>query len=130
TNITQALAVNTPLSVSSTIVGQVFDFTLRGADELVWRVESRRVLFRCYSAVSWSIVKPDGTNLTSTGLCANVGAFNNQTLPTTEIGRASCRERAKNGGATVTLKQNRTKDLADNTPLSVSSTHAGQGLAA
>src|SRR2546428_14106655 len=66
------------------------------------------------------------TNLTSSGLCANVGAFNNQTLPTTGTYTVVLNPYASTGGATLTLTQNITQALAVNTPLSVSSTLAGQ----
>src|SRR5437870_3027752 len=125
-NSTQALAVNTPLSVSSTIVGQVFDLTFSGTAGQVVSVAATSVTYPCYSAVSWSIVKPDGTNLTSSGLCANVGAFNNQTLPTTGTYTVVLNPHSTTRCATLTLTQNITQALAVNTPLSVSSTLAGQ----
>src|SRR5437870_13856981 len=81
-NSTQALAVNTPLSVSSTIVGQVLDLTFSGTAGQVVSVAATSVTYACYSGVSGSIVKPNGNNLTLTGLCASVGASKNQVTPT------------------------------------------------
>jgi YD repeat-containing protein len=104
-NITQALAFNTPLSVSSTLAGQVFDLTFSGTAGQVVSVAATSVTYPCYSGVGWSIVKPDGTNLVSSGLCASSGSFNNQTLPTTGTYTVVLNPYATTGGGTFTLSQ-------------------------
>src|SRR5207245_5799947 len=112
--------------MSSTYAGQLADHSFSGTAGQVVSVAATSVTYPCYSAVSWSIVKPDGTNLTSSGLCANVGAFNNQTLPTTGTYTVVLNPYASTGGATLTLTQYSTQALAVNPPLSVSRTIGGQ----
>src|SRR5438132_623917 len=72
-----------------------------------------------------SIVKPDGTNLVSSGVSGN-GSFNNKTLPTTGTYTVLVNSLSYTGGVTLTLTQNITQPIALNTPQSVSSTLAGQ----
>src|SRR5437762_202908 len=72
-----------------------------------------------------SIVKPDGTDMVSSGVCGN-GSFNNQTLPTPGTYSVPTRRSSDLGGVTLTLTQNITQSIAFNTPQSVSSTLAGQ----
>src|SRR5437870_6920862 len=73
-NSTQALAVNTPLSVSSTIVGQVFDLTFSGTAGQVVSVAATSVTYPCYSAVSWSIVRSEERRVGKEGRWGAVGA--------------------------------------------------------
>src|SRR3989442_11557397 len=60
-NSTQALAVNTPLSVSSTLAGQVFDLTFSGTAGQGGSVAATSVTHPCYSRSEGHTAEPQAT---------------------------------------------------------------------
>src|SRR5439155_404149 len=123
-NITQPIAFNTPQSVSSTVIGQVFDLTFSGTAGQVVSLAATNNNYPCYD-IDRSIVHPDGSNLATTGAGGN-GTFNNQTLPTTGTYTLLLHTLSHFPYTTLFRSQNITQPIAFNTPQSVSSTLAGQ----
>jgi YD repeat-containing protein len=123
-NISQAIAFNTPLNVSSTLAGQVFDLTFSGAAGQIVSAAATNNTYSCFGT-TFSILKPDGTSLANFIHCGN-SSLNNQTLPSTGTYTVLVNPGSNTGGATFTLTQNISQALASNTPLTVSSTLAGQ----
>jgi len=123
-NTTQTLAFNTTLTVSSTNIGQVFDLTFSGTAGQVVSLAATNITYPCW-AMWVTILKPDGTSLTSNNMCGS-GSFNNVTLPSTGTYTVLVNPGANTGGATFTLTENITEAIVANAPLAVSSTLAGQ----
>src|SRR5260370_1238142 len=125
-NITQSLAFNTPLTVSSTLAGQVFDLTFSGT---AGQVVSLAMTNSTYSGdcPNVSIRNPNGTTLASTTICGgSSSSLSNETLPTTGTYTVLVNPGVATGGYTFTLTQNITQSLPFNSPLTVRSSLAGQ----
>jgi hypothetical protein len=122
-NITESIAFNTPLTVSSTLPGQVYDLTFSGTAGQVVSVAATNVTISC---MNFSILNPDGSTLNSTGVCGSNGSVNNKTLPATGTYTILVNSGSVSGSATFSLTQNITQSIAFSTPLTVSSTVPGQ----
>src|SRR5439155_1102082 len=115
---------NTPQTVSSTIVGQVFDLIFSGTAGQVVSLAATNNNYPCYDMVL-SIVKPDGTNLVSSGVCGNRSEER-------RVGQKSGTQRVQEnsltytGCVTLTWLEIIRLVLPFNTPQTVSSTLAGQ----
>ena len=132
-NITQSLPFNSPLTVSSALAGQSFDLTFSGtaAQQVVSLVITNNS-YPCggpplfYGNLNVSILKPDGTTLVSDNALCGSDSLNNVNLPTTGTYTVLVNPGATTGGVTFTLTPNITEPIVFNTPLSVSSSLAGQ----
>src|SRR5579862_7710882 len=122
--ISQAITVNTPQSVSSTLAGQDYDLTFSGTGGQVIDLALTNDTFTgaCFD---YSIVNPDGSILKSAGPCS-AGSSGNLTLPSTGNYSIYINSGTATGGVTVTLTQLITQAITFDTPQSVSSTLAGQ----
>jgi len=132
-NITQSLPFYRPLTVSSALAGQSFDLTFSGtaAQQVVSLVITNNS-YPCggpplfYGNLNVSILKPDGTTLVSDNALCGSDSLNNVNLPTTGTYTVLVNPGATTGGVTFTLTPNITEPIVFNTPLSVSSSLAGQ----
>src|SRR5216684_5682464 len=131
-NITEPIVFNTPLSVSSSLAGQVFDLTFSGTAAQVVSLVITNNSYPCggpplfYGNLNVSILKPDGTTLVSDNALCGSDSLNNVNLPTTGTYTVLVNPGATTGGVTFTLTPNITEPIVFNTPLSVSSSLAGQ----
>ena len=124
-NITESIAFNTPLTVSSTVPGQVYDLTFSGTSGQVVSVAATNSNWN-NSCLNVSIVNPDGSTLASMGVCGSNGSMNSKTLPATGTYTILVNPGPSSGSATISLTQNITESIAINSPLTVSSNAAGQ----
>jgi len=123
--VTQSLAFNTPLTVNSTLAGQLFNLTFGGnTGQVIDLAFINSTFTACWY---YSISNPNGTTLRgSTITCGSHNVSGKLTLPSTGIYSIMIDPAEGTGGVSTTLTQMITQSLAFNTPLTVNSTLAGQ----
>jgi YD repeat-containing protein len=101
-NITESLALNTPLNVSSSLAGQVYDLTFSGTAGEVVSVAATNNTYACF-AMTFTILNPDGSSLASGSVCGTGGSLSSKTLPTTGTYTVYVNPTSSTGAATFTL---------------------------
>ncbi|MBS1801234.1 MAG: hypothetical protein JSS95_15585 [Acidobacteria bacterium] len=123
--INQTLQFNTPLSVSSTLAGQIFDLTFSGTASQVIDLAFTNGSYN--TCVRYTILNPDGSTLSNPLSCGSGNlSTGNLTLPSTGTYSVLIDPGNGVGGATAMLTQRSNQTLQLNTPVSVNSTLAGQ----
>ncbi|QEE28001.1 hypothetical protein FTW19_08330 [Terriglobus albidus] len=122
--INQSLALNTPLSISSTLAGQLFNIAFSGsANQIVDLALTSSAYNPC---LNYTLLNPDGSALKSSLVCGSGASTGALTLPSSGTYSLLIDPGPGVGGLTMTLTQRINQSLTLNTPLPISSTLAGQ----
>ena len=120
--ISQQILLNSPLTVSATLPGQVYALTFNGtANQIIDLAQSGSTFRGCWTT---SITNPDGTS--SNGTWCGDNNTGNITLPETGTYTIQIIPGGQGGATTVTLTQLIFQGISFNTPLMLSSTLTGQ----
>jgi YD repeat-containing protein len=129
-DVTGTISAGTAVTATTTTAGQNALYTFSGTTGQQFSINMSGSTYTGCNAVVVSIVKPDGSNLASSGICnGSTGFMDSQTLPTT--GTYTVRvdpQGTTTGSVTVLLNSfsDVTGTIASGTPVSVTTTTPGQ----
>ena len=129
TDVTGTIAFGTPTTVATTVPGQNARYTFSGTAAQQVSVSLTNSTYTGCAGVNVSILKPDGTTLSSTGLCGGSGFIDSISLPVTGTYTLVIDPSGTSTGS-ITVLINTFSDLSGTTsigtPLTVTTTTAGQ----
>jgi YD repeat-containing protein len=129
-DVTGTISAGTAVSATTTTAGQNALYTFSGTTGQQFSINMSGSTYTGCNAVVVSIVKPDGSNLASTGICnASSGFMDSQTLPTTGTYTVKVDPQGTATGS-ITVLMNSFADVTGTitagTPLTTTTTTAGQ----
>ena len=129
TDISGTITIGTPLSVTTTGIGQNARYTFSGTTGQQISLSIAGSTYTGCTALSVSVLKPDGSTLGSTGLCSSTGFIDSMTMPVTGTYTVLVNPAGANTGS-VTLQINTFTDISGTitigTPLTATTTGIGQ----
>jgi hypothetical protein len=129
TDISGTTSIGTPLTVTTTTAGQNARYTFSGTAAQQVSVSLTNSTYTGCAGVNVSVLKPDGTTLSSTGLCGGSGFIDSVTLPVTGTYTLVIDPSGTSTGS-ITVLINTFSDISGTTsigtPLTVTTTTAGQ----
>jgi hypothetical protein len=129
TDVTGTIAFGTPTTVATTVPGQNARYTFSGTAAQQVSVSLTNSTYTGCAGVNVSVLKPDGTTLSSTGLCGGSGFIDSVTLPVTGTYTLVIDPSGTSTGS-ITVLINTFSDISGTTsigtPLTVTTTTAGQ----
>jgi YD repeat-containing protein len=128
-DITGTTSIGTPLTVTTTGIGQNAFYTFSGTQGQQISVTISNSTYPGCIALSLSILKPDGSRLGSAGICGATGFIDSMTMPSTGTYTLVVDPGGQNTGS-VTILINTFADITGTTsigtPLTVTTTGIGQ----